>query len=76
MDHPCDNLKLWREKMSQLRSINKLLEACEHFDKDERYMALNDLTQQLSREDVKINTKEEGAIVAAVLKKLDIQYNK
>lgn len=70
MDYPCVSLRLWREKMSQLRSINKLLEACEHFDKDERYMALNDLTQQLSREDVKINTKEEGAIVAAVLKKL------
>jgi hypothetical protein len=42
------------------RSIADLVALCTHWDKDERYMALNDLYVQLVRDDVKINLQEEA----------------
>ena len=56
--------------MSTLRPISVLIEKATDWDKDERYMALNDMTQQLSRDDVKITRQEEGRIVMVVLKAL------
>jgi len=55
---------------SSLAQINVLLEKTADWDKDERYMATNDLCQLLSK-DVKIDEAIEAKICAAVLKQLD-----
>jgi hypothetical protein len=52
------------------RSIGQLVDLADNWDKDERFMALNDLWTQLSREDVKISRAEEVRVVDAILKAL------
>ena len=55
---------------SSLAQINVLLEKTADWDKDERYMATNDLCQLLSK-DIKIDESMEAKICTAVLKQLD-----
>ncbi len=55
---------------NQLRSISVLVEKAADWDKDERYMALNDMSQYFNRDDVKITRQEEGRVVSVVLKAL------
>ncbi len=50
-------------------SISQLLENTAHWDKDERYMATNDLCNILSK-DVKLDEHTEQKICNAVLKQL------
>ena len=59
------------DKMS---SIDVLLEKTSHWDKDERYMATNDLCSELSK-DAKMDENVERRICAAVLKQLDDKSN-
>ena len=54
--------------------LNALLEKTSDWDKDERYMATNDLCNELSK-DLKIDEAMERRICAAVLKQLDDQSN-
>jgi cullin-associated NEDD8-dissociated protein 1 len=54
----------------KLRRISALVEAVSNWDKDERFMALNDLTVQLGKDDLKINSHDEARVVMAVLKAL------
>ena len=54
--------------------LNQLLEKTSDWDKDERYMATNDLCNELSK-DLKIDETMERRICAAVLKQLDDQSN-
>lgn len=49
--------------------LNVLLEKTSDWDKDERYMATNDLCSALSK-DIKIDENMEQRICAAVLKQL------
>ena len=49
--------------------LNQLLEKTNDWDKDERYMATNDLCNELSK-DIKIDETMERRICAAVLKQL------
>ena len=53
--------------------LNDLIEKTCHYDKDERYMATNDLCQFLSK-DVKIDETMEQKICSAILKQLGIKY--
>ena len=55
---------------NQLRPISVLVEKAADWDKDERYMALNDMSQQLSRDGIKMTHLEEGRVVLVVLKAL------
>ncbi len=50
-------------------NLQQLIENTSHWDKDERYMATNDLCTMLSK-DVKIDEHSEQKICAAVLKQL------
>ncbi len=54
--------------------INKLLELTGHYDKDERYMAANDLCNEFSR-DLKLDENMERRICTAILKLLDDPSN-
>ena len=54
--------------------LNTLLEKTADWDKDERYMATNDLCSELNK-DIKIDENMEKRICAAVLKQLDDQSN-
>lgn len=56
-------------------SINALLEKTADWDKDERYMATNDLCAVLSK-DVKIDENMEQKICTAVLKQLGMLSNR
>lgn len=60
--------------MSGTTFLNTLLEKTSDWDKDERYMATNDLCNELTK-DVKIDENMERRICAAVLKQLDDQSN-
>jgi cullin-associated NEDD8-dissociated protein 1 len=60
--------------MSGTTFLNQLLEKTSDWDKDERYMATNDLCNELTK-DVKIDETMERRICAAVLKQLDDQSN-
>eukprot|EP00606_Chrysophyceae_sp_TOSAG23-5_P001481 GSChrysophyteH2.ASY1.ANO1.249.1 assembled CDS len=53
-----------------LRTLGQLVELCSNWDKDERYMALNDLWRQLQRDDLKTTNQEEVRVVDAILKAL------
>lgn len=55
--------------MTSIASLNLLLEKTSDWDKDERYMATNDLCTALSK-DIKIDENMEQRICAAVLKQL------
>jgi len=55
--------------MTTTASLNVLLEKTSDWDKDERYMATNDLCAALSK-DIKIDESMEQRICAAVLKQL------
>lgn len=57
-----------------IASLNVLLEKTADWDKDERYMATNDLCTALTK-DIKIDENMEQRICAAVLKQLDDQSN-
>ena len=70
MNPPVSRICILSERMSTQRSISTLVELCSNWDKDERYMALQDLCTVLSREDGKINSQEEGRVVMAVLNAL------
>ena len=50
--------------------LNHLLEKTRDWDKDERYMATNDLCNELTKGDLKIDEIMEKRICAAVLKQL------
>ena len=50
-------------------SLSALIEKTSDYDKDERYMATNDLCNALSK-DVKIDESMEKKICAAILKQL------
>jgi hypothetical protein len=52
-----------------IASLNVLLEKTADWDKDERYMATNDLCTALTK-DIKIDENMEQRICAAVLKQL------
>lgn len=52
-----------------IASLNALLEKTADWDKDERYMATNDLCAALAK-DIKIDETMEQRICAAVLKQL------
>ena len=60
--------------MSSTNFLIQLLEKTSDWDKDERYMATNDLCNELSK-DLKIDETMERRICAAVLKQLDDQSN-
>jgi len=60
--------------MTSIAALNQLLEKTADWDKDERYMATNDLCNALNK-DIKIDEKMEQRICAAVLKQLDDQSN-
>jgi hypothetical protein len=60
--------------MSGAAFLNSLLEKTSDWDKDERYMATNDLCNELTK-DLKIDETMERRICAAVLKQLDDQSN-
>lgn len=55
--------------MTSIAALNLLLEKTSDWDKDERYMATNDLCTALSK-DIKIDENMEQRICAAVLKQL------
>ncbi len=55
-------------------NLQQLIENTSHWDKDERYMATNDLCTMLSK-DVKIDEHSEQKICAAVLKQLGKFFN-
>ena len=60
------------EKMSvtgNVTNLNSLLDKMGDWDKDERYMATNDLCNELSK-DIKIDENMEKRICASVLKQL------
>ncbi len=59
--------------MINLSNLQQLIENTSHWDKDERYMATNDLCNILSR-DVKIDENMEQKICTAVLKQLGKKY--
>lgn len=61
-------------KVGSISNINELLEKTSDWDKDERYMATNDLCNLLNK-DVKMDENMEQRICAAVLKQLDDQSN-
>jgi len=52
-------------------NMETLLEKMSNWDKDERYMATNDLCTNLQREELKMDKILENRIVVAVLKQLD-----
>ena len=54
--------------------LNELIELTSHYDKDERYMATNDLCNEFSKE-LKIDELMEARICAAVVKQLDDSSN-
>lgn len=56
-----------------MATLNALLDKAGSWDKDERYMATNDLIVELSK-DIKIDELMEKRIVAAVLKQLGKRY--
>ncbi len=60
--------------MTSIAQLNKLLEKTADWDKDERYMATNDLCTALNQ-DIKIDENMEQRICAAVLKQLDDPSN-
>lgn len=55
-------------------TLNSLLEKTSNWDKDERYMATNDLCNELQK-DIKIDATMERRICTAVLKQLDDNSN-
>lgn len=55
--------------MASIAQLNKLIEKTGDYDKDERYMATNDLCALLSK-DVKIDESMEKKICTAILKQL------
>lgn len=55
--------------MTSVAAIQHLVENTSHWDKDERYMATNDLCNLLSK-DVRIDEHTEQKICTAVLKQL------
>ncbi len=55
--------------MSSTVNLQQLIENTSHWDKDERYMATNDLCNLLGK-DVKIDEHTEQKICTAVLKQL------
>eukprot|EP00903_Cladosiphon_okamuranus_P016633 g15341.t1 len=55
-------------------TLNALLEKTSNWDKDERYMATNDLCNELQK-DIKIDATMERRICTAVLKQLDDNSN-
>jgi len=59
--------------MSQ-KGLNALLEKSSHFDKDERYMATNDLCVELQK-DLKIDENMESRICTSILNQLDDKSN-
>lgn len=60
--------------MSMAQSMNALIEKTSTYDKDERYMATNDLCTELQR-DTKLDGTLERRICAAVMKQLDDPSN-
>ena len=60
--------------MALVKMLNALLEKSSHFDKDERYMATNDLCSALQK-DLKIDENLERRICASILKQLDDPSN-
>lgn len=54
--------------------LNTLIEKTSNWDKDERYMATNDICNEISKE-IKIDEATERRICAAVLKQLDDKSN-
>ena len=56
------------------KQLNTLLEKASHFDKDERYMATNDMCAELQK-DLKIDENMESRICTAILKQLDDPSN-
>jgi hypothetical protein len=63
-----------KSKRMSIASLNVLLEKTSDWDKDERYMATNDLCTALTK-DIKIDENMEQRICAAVLKQLGITYH-
>ena len=61
--------------MNSLASLNSLIDKTGDWDKDERYMATNDLCAILSQDSLKIDEQMESKICSAVLKQLDDQSN-
>jgi cullin-associated NEDD8-dissociated protein 1 len=55
-------------------TLNQLLEKTNALDKDERYMATNDLATILSQ-DIKIDDAMENRICTAILRELDDKSN-
>jgi len=56
-----------------MSALNSLLDKAASWDKDERYMATNDLIGELSK-DLKIDESTEKRIVVTVLKQLGKLY--
>lgn len=56
--------------MNAARSITELTQNCEDWDKDVRYMALDDIWKNLSRDGVNVNSVEEAGLVNAIMKTL------
>lgn len=60
--------------MTSIAALNKLIDKTSDWDKDERYMATNDLCIALGK-DIKIDENMEQRICAAVLKQLGKSLN-
>lgn len=58
----------------QGQRVTELLEKCAHYDKDERYMATNDLCNELIK-GLAMDEPLEQRICTAILKQLDDQSN-
>ena len=54
--------------------LNELIELTSHYDKDERYMATNDLCNEFNK-GTKIDEMMEAKICSAVVKQLDDSSN-
>lgn len=59
---------------NQGQRVTELLEKCSHYDKDERYMATNDLCNELIK-GLAMDEPLEQRICTAILKQLDDQSN-
>ena len=67
MNYSVENFQIFKSSMSVPFSI--LIEKTSHYDKDERYMATNDLCNALAK-DAKIDELTEKKICTAILKQL------
>ena len=59
----------------EVRDLHHLLKQTSNYDKDERYMATNDICTVLTNGDVAIDSRTEKAICSAILKQLDDTSN-